>query len=74
MYRSKTHWYREKIGFYGLLDMLYHLGRSTNNFENKKISVKNWFYKNPVSGGLWANVIMIFGISIVDNLRPTISH
>jgi hypothetical protein len=66
--------YREKIGFYGLLDMLYHLGRSKNNFGKKFFSVKNWFYKNPVSGGLWANVIVIFGISIVDNLRPTISH
>jgi hypothetical protein len=55
--------------------VLYHLGTPINNFEKKiSFTVENWFYKKPVSEGLWANVIVIFGISIVDNLRPTISH
>ena len=63
------------MGFYDLLDTLYHLGRSKNVFEKKNIFLwKNWFYKNPVSGGLWANVMVIFGISIVDNLWPAISY
>jgi hypothetical protein len=42
--------------------------------KKKFFTVKNWFSKNPVFGDVWANVIVIFGISIVDNLRPTISH
>jgi hypothetical protein len=43
----------KKIGFYGLLDMFYHLGRSKTSFEKKIFfTMENWFSKNPISGGL----------------------
>jgi hypothetical protein len=50
MHRSKTHLYRAKIGFYGLLDMLYHLGRSKNNFEKKIFFCEKLVLQKP---GLW---------------------
>ena len=54
--------------------MPYYLGRSKINFEKNSFSVKNSFYEKSVSGGLWANLIVTFEITIVDNLKPTISH
>jgi hypothetical protein len=50
MHRSKTHFYREKIGFYDLLDMLYHLERSNNNFEKKIFYCEKLVFQKP---GLW---------------------
>ena len=53
--------------------MPYHLGTSKINFEKNSFSLKNSFYENSVSDGLWANVIVIFEITIVDDLIPCIS-
>ncbi len=50
MYRSKTHLYREKIGFHDLLDMLYHLERLKTDFEKKHCSVEKLVFRKP---GLW---------------------
>ena len=49
--------------------MLYNLGDQKKNFYCEKTG----FTKPRSLEGLWASVIVIFGISIVDNVRPAIS-
>ncbi len=54
--------------------MLYNLSRSKTTFSKKVSYSGDWLSRKPPYKGLWAILMPIFGISIVDNLRLTISH
>ncbi len=63
---------QKQLLFYRQFDMLYNLSRSKTTFGKNFLILENWFSRKPPYKGLWANIMVIFGISIVNNPRSTI--
>jgi hypothetical protein len=65
---------QKKMLIYRQFNMLYNLSRSKTTFGKNFLILENRFSRKPPYKGLWAILMPIFGISIVDNLRLTISN